>query len=95
MGHARALAGIEDPLKMIFLYHQIRDRGMSVRETENLIRSYQSSKDKPIQPRRAEVDYDLRRVQNELSKAIEAKVEIKQSPQGKGQITIHFWIQTT
>ncbi len=89
MGHARALAGIEDPLKMIFLYHQIRDKGMSVRETENLIRSYQSSKDKPIRPR-AEVDYDLRRVQNELSKAIEAKVDIKQSPQGKGQITIHF-----
>ena len=89
MGHARALAGIEDPLKMIFLYHQIRDRGMSVRETENLIRSYQSSKDKPIRPR-AEVDYDLRRVQNELSKAIEAKVDIKQTAQGKGQITIHF-----
>lgn len=89
MGHARALAGVEDPLKMIFLFHQIRDKGMSVRESENLIRTYQLPKEKPTRAR-TEVDYDLRRVQNELSKSMETRVEIKQSAQGKGQITIHF-----
>lgn len=89
MGHARALAGIEDPLKMVFLFHQIRDKSMSVRETENLIRSYQIPKEKSVK-KRTEVDYDLRRVQNGLTKAFEARVDIKQSPQGKGHITIHF-----
>lgn len=89
MGHARALAGVEDPLKMIFLFHQIRDKGMSVRESENLIRTYQLPKEKPTRAR-TEVDYDLRRVQNELSKSMETRVEIKQSAQGKGHITIHF-----
>ncbi len=89
MGHARALAGIEDPIKMIFLYNQIRNKGMSVRETESLIRDYQTPKEK-VRKKPAEVDYDLRRVQNELSKTLETKIDIRQTAQGKGNITIHF-----
>ncbi len=89
MGHARALAGIEDPVKMIFLYNQVRNKGMSVRETESLIRDYQTPKEK-VRKKPAEVDYDLRRVQNELSKTLETKVDIRQTAQGKGNITIHF-----
>lgn len=89
MGHARALAGIEDPVKMIFLYNQVRNKGMSVRETESLIRDYQTPKEK-VRKKPADVDYDLRRVQNELSKTLETKVDIRQTAQGKGNITIHF-----
>ncbi|MCC6689289.1 MAG: ParB/RepB/Spo0J family partition protein [Saprospiraceae bacterium] len=89
MGHARALAGIEDPVKMIFLYNQVRNKGMSVRETESLIRDYQTPKEK-VRKKPAEADYDLRRVQNELSKTLETKVDIRQTAQGKGNITIHF-----
>lgn len=89
MGHARALAGVDDPIRMIFLYHQISDQNLSVRQSEALIREYQQQKPKVAKPRQ-EVDYDLRRVQNNLSLAMETKVEIKQSAIGKGQISIHF-----
>lgn len=89
MGHARALAGVDDPIRMIFLFHQISDQSLSVRQSEALIREYQHQKPKVSKPRQ-EVDYDLRRVQNNLSLAMETKVEIKQSSIGKGQISIHF-----
>ncbi|HNA94886.1 MAG TPA: hypothetical protein PKZ72_09260, partial [Saprospiraceae bacterium] len=43
-----------------------------------------------VRKKPAEADYDLRRVQNELSKTLETKVDIRQTAQGKGNITIHF-----
>jgi ParB family chromosome partitioning protein len=89
MGHARALAGIEDPVKIIFLFRQVKDKQLSVRDTEQLIRSYNTPKP-AVTKARAEIDYDLRRVQLQLSKSFEAKIDIKQAVSGNGQISIHF-----
>jgi ParB family chromosome partitioning protein len=51
MGHARALLGLEDDGARVRLGRQVAERGLSVRETENLVRKALKGEDKtPSKP---------------------------------------------
>lgn len=89
MGHARALAGIQDIALQISVLHKITTEGLSVRATEELIRRYQqptkpgSSKD---QSKNA-----YKHVELNLCKTLDTKVQIKTvGNSDKGTILIHF-----
>ncbi len=88
MGHARALLALirHDQIEIARV---VVNRGLSVRETEALVKktlSQQSkSKSKP-----ALVDPDVRRLENQLSEKLGAAVKIKPGKKGSGQLLIHF-----
>ena len=44
MGHARALLGLTNPKRMTLVWKQVLDKGLSVRDTENLVRDVESGK---------------------------------------------------
>ncbi|MBI5325834.1 MAG: ParB/RepB/Spo0J family partition protein [Ignavibacteriae bacterium] len=44
MGHARALLGLSNPKKMLLVWKQILEKGLSVRDTENMVRDVESGK---------------------------------------------------
>ncbi|TAL69427.1 MAG: ParB/RepB/Spo0J family partition protein [Bacteroidetes bacterium] len=44
MGHARALLGLTNPKRMSLVWKQILEKGLSVRDTENLVRDVESGK---------------------------------------------------
>ncbi len=89
MGHARALAGIEDlPLQLV-IFRQVIEKGLSVRATEDLIRKH-SEASAPKKKAGAELPEAYKRVQDQLSRALGAKVQLKRNKQGKGQIVIPF-----
>lgn len=87
MGHARALLALLGSAQ-VQAAEEVVAKGLSVRETEHLVRRMQQpSKPKTTQP---ELDPDIRRFQAELSEKLAAKVQIQHSAKGKGKMIIHY-----
>jgi ParB family chromosome partitioning protein len=61
-----------------------------VRETERLVRKMQEQGEKPAKPIAAEQDPDVKRLLNDLTERLGAKVDIKQSAKGKGKLVIAY-----
>ena len=87
MGHARALLGLSGKAQSEAA-QRVADKGMSVRETEELVRRLQStparSKTKP------RLDPDIRRFETELSEKLAAPVRVEHGDKGKGRLIISY-----
>lgn len=89
MGHAKALRGIDDVAIQLSIFQEIILHGLSVREAEELARDYQQPKGRTATaPKRLPDTYQ--HVQDNLRNFFGAKVQLKASEQGKGQIVIPF-----
>ncbi len=87
MGHARALLPL-DPARQDQAARHVVARALSVRETEAFVRRLLSEpKSAPHQTR---VDPDIRRLQNDLSERLGARVKLEHQVSGRGRVVIHY-----
>jgi len=89
MGHARALLTLE-PQQQKDIARQIVAKGLSVRQTEALVRHYQEAKDQDKLKPELVVSADIRRLQDSLSETLGAGVEIQHGTKGKGKLVISY-----
>ena len=89
MGHARALLGLQGDAQ-IEAARRVVDKGMSVRETEQLVRQAQSPAVKAKSSKSIENDPDVRRLQEDLSERLGAAVNFQHSAKGKGKLVIQY-----
>ncbi len=90
MGHARALLGLKDEAQ-VGAAHQVVGRGLSVRETEQLVRKIQQGGGTPVKPAgRDERDPDITRLEQDLAGRIGASVHIRHGSKGKGTLVIQY-----
>ena len=95
-GHARALLGLAQPTMQVKLFEEIRQKGYSVRQVEEMVKAINNGetvksgrkqlKD-PTQKRLPE-EYNL--LKSRLSDFFQTKVQMTCSEQYKGKITIPF-----
>jgi ParB family chromosome partitioning protein len=86
MGHARSLLALDEETQL-HLAREVVAKGLSVRQTEELVRKSQSTtKVVTKQVPNAEIN----NLQDRLSGTIGAAVSIKQSAKGKGKLTISY-----
>lgn len=90
MAHARCLVNIEDPEQHLALLHDIINRQLSVRQTEQIVKDLTNPK--PTAPARKKEDLpELHAAsRSSLKQFLQSEVEIKRSRRGKGTLTIHF-----
>jgi ParB family chromosome partitioning protein len=90
MGHARALLALKGKAQ-VEAAARVAGKGLSVRETEALVRRLQEG-DKPgaSAAARPAQDPDIRRLQDDLSERLGARVNIQQGAKGKGRLTIAY-----
>ncbi len=88
MGHARALLGLSGD-QQSQAARQVVAKGLSVRETEQLVRRLQSATPEKSQQSKA-VDPDIRRLQDDLTAQLGAMVRIQHSARGKGRLVVHY-----
>ncbi|HID44166.1 MAG TPA: ParB/RepB/Spo0J family partition protein, partial [Chromatiaceae bacterium] len=91
MGHARALLALEDETQSEAARIVVR-KGLSVRETEALVRRF---KEHGVPPARSaapavEEDPDVRRLIQDLTDKLGAPVQLKQAANGKGKLVISY-----
>ncbi len=88
MGHARALLALSGGAQSQAA-RQVVDKELSVRETENLVRRLLEQRSEPRGVRHA-LDPDVRRLQDELSEKLAARVRISHGSKGRGRLTIDY-----
>ncbi len=89
MGHARALLALirHDQIEVANL---VINRGLSVRETEALVKQTLAAGNKKSAEKTEDEDPDIRRLQNDISEKLGAAVKIKTAKNGSGQLIISF-----
>ena len=87
MGHARALLGLPLEQQVEGARHVVA-RGLTVRQTEALVRQWLNSKDKPAEKSKA--DPDINRLEQRLAEKLGAPVQIRHGQKGKGQLVIRY-----
>jgi ParB family chromosome partitioning protein len=89
-GHARALLGLPTPQAQLAALQSILQHGLTVRQTEELVRRMTGEKiAKPAPPPQAP---EIRALQDRLCSAMGTKVTLKYGKKG-GTITIHYYSQ--
>lgn len=89
MGHARALLTLE-PGDQREIARQIVSKGLSVRQTETLVRNFQENQHKDKIKATASPSADIRQLQEKLSDTLGAAVEIQHTAKGKGKLVINY-----
>ncbi|MCO6564287.1 MAG: ParB/RepB/Spo0J family partition protein [Apibacter sp.] len=89
MGHGRALISLEEQEKQLFVYEKIVREQLSVRQTENFIRTFKNPKIKKVSKEK-ELPNHLKKGLKNFEDYFETTIEIKATEKGKGKIIINF-----
>jgi ParB family chromosome partitioning protein len=89
MGHARALLGLTTRRQQIEVAGLVAKKGLSVRDTEALVRRLLSPAAAADNEPKA-VDPDINRLQLELADKLGAKVLFQHAPSGKGKMVVSY-----
>lgn len=86
MGHARALLGVSGQMQSQ-LARDVAKKGLSVRETEKLVRRMAMP---AIKNKKMAADPDIKSLETRLSERLGASVRIHTQPNGKGRLEISY-----
>jgi len=91
MGHARALLSIEDRTQQFDAARQVVKNGMSVRDTERLVRRMLGTDPKKkARAQASAANADVRRLEVEITEKLGAKTRIDHTARGSGRILIEY-----
>ncbi len=88
MGHGRALINIEQQEEQLKIYEKIISKGLSVRNTEELVKKLNLGKE--TKKKYAKISKVHTDAENELRKYLNSSVFVKVNKKGKGSIMIPF-----
>ena len=90
MGHARALINVDTIDKQLYIFDEIKSKGLSVRQTENLVRNIYKEKEE-----KKEVANNLppafKKIEDKLATHFSTRVKLRHSKNGSGQITLDYY----
>ena len=90
MGHARALINVDLVDKQLFIFSEIKNKGLSVRQTEDLVRRMYTGGD--VKPAvKTELPAAFKKIEDNLASTFNTKVKLVQSKKGSGSITFDYY----
>ncbi len=89
MGHARALLGITSATQQYDAARQVVRKGLSVRETEQLVRRMLGGGSKPAKKAPSK-SADIRRLEMDVSEKLGARVDLQHGSKGAGKLVISY-----
>ena len=91
MGHARALVNVDKIDKQLFIFSEIKNKELSVRQTEELVRKIYTG-DHPVKP---SVKHGLppafKKIEDNLASSFSTKVTLTHHKKGNGSITFDYF----
>ncbi len=92
MGHARALINVDAIDKQLYIFNEIKNRELSVRQTEELVRKlYTNEKPGVNNSVKAALPPTLKKIEDNLASHFSTKVKIAHSKKGTGSITFDYY----
>ncbi len=92
MGHARALINVDTIDKQLYIFKEIKEKGLSVRQTEALVRNlYRQGAVKKTS--KNTLPPSFQRIEDKLASHFSTRVKLRHSRNGSGQIIIEYYSQ--
>lgn len=94
MGHARAIIGLEHIDQQLYVFREVQEKGLSVRQVEALVKSLQVG-GKSIDEKEKTVAQKLppayKRIEDNMASHFSTKVKMDRKKNGKGSVVIDFY----
>jgi ParB family chromosome partitioning protein len=92
MGHARALINVDVIDKQLYIFNEIKNKELSVRQTEDLVRKlYTPAKTIVNNPVKTTLPPSLKKIEDNLASHFSTKVKMTHSKKGTGSITFDYF----
>lgn len=91
MGHARALINVDTVDKQLYIYKEIKDKGLSVRQTEALVRNLYKESGTVKKTSKSHLPPAFQRIEDKLASHFSTRVKLRHSRNGSGQILIDYY----
>lgn len=91
MGHARALVNVDTVDKQLFIFNELRSKGLSVRQTEELVRQLYKSPGGVKDSVKANLSPAFKKIEDKLASHFSTKVKVTHHKKGNGSITIEYY----
>ena len=93
MGHARALINVDTVDKQLYIFKEIKDKGLSVRQTEALVRNLYKQSGAVKKISKNQLSSPFQKIEDKLASHFSTRVKLKHSKNGSGQITFDYYSQ--
>ena len=92
MGHARAIIGLEQVEQQLYVFRETMQRGLSVRQVEQMVKDMVSEKISaaPKAPA-AKLPHAYKRIEDNMASHFSTRVRLDRKKSGKGAILIEFY----
>lgn len=92
MGHARALVNVDEVDKQLYIFKEVAGKGLSVRQTEELVRSLYKNNRPAVKPAaKPALAPAYKKLEDNLASHFGTKVMLKHAKTGTGSITIEYY----
>lgn len=92
MGHARALINVDMVDKQLYIFNEIKNKELSVRQTEDLVRKlYTPANESVNNSVKATLPPSLKKIEDNLASYFSTKVKMTQNKKGTGSITLDYY----
>src|SRR6476620_8518414 len=91
MGHARALINVNTVDRQLYIYHEIKNKALSVRQTESLVRNLYKQGAGVKKTAKSSMPQGFQKIEDNLASHFGTRVKLKSSRNGSGQITIEYY----
>lgn len=91
MGHARALINVDVIDKQLFIFHEIKTKELSVRQTEELVRKLYSRNIHVNNSTKNSLSPALKKIEDNLASHYGTKVKMNHNKKGFGNITFEYY----
>ena len=91
MGHARALITIETIDKQLFIFKEVKEKGLSVRQTEELVKKMNGASTVVKSPVKSSLLPAYKRIEDNLATHFATKVKLAHNKSGHGNIQIDYY----
>ncbi|HET6768455.1 MAG TPA: ParB/RepB/Spo0J family partition protein [Chitinophagaceae bacterium] len=93
MGHARALINVDSIDKQLFIFDEIKEKGLSVRQTEALVRNLYKGNGTVKKPTKSSLPDGFQRIEDKLASHFSTRVKLRHSKSNSGSITFEYYSQ--
>src|SRR6195952_5326730 len=91
MGHARALINVDTIDKQLYIYHEVVNRKLSVRQTKELVRKLYKTATPVKQSVNSGLPHAYKKIEDNLASHFSTKVRLNHNKKGYGSISIEYY----
>lgn len=91
MGHARALINVDAVEKQLFIFSEIKKNGLSVRQTEDLVRKIYTGDSAVKKSVKADLPPAFKKIEDNLASQFTTKVKLVHNKKGYGSVTFEYY----